>query len=400
MQNRNEIPRRSASVPAGLRLDAPAETAPLKSKAPGGGVKDNNCIALGGENVKALREGFTTGSCAAAAALACCLWQREGKCPEHVCIVLPEGRKFAPEIVPHAGGSCGVVKDSGDDPDITNGMEIIASVELLPGDGDIQFCAGEGVGIVTQPGLKIPPGEPAINPVPRKMIEDAVRSAFGGRAARVTVAIPGGAEVARRTFSPRLGIAGGLSVLGTSGVVRPMSAQALRDSLYEELKMRAAQGWRELIFTIGNQDEKALRALFPGMCVVQVSNEVGFMLDAARELGVRRVLLGGHPGKLCKVAAGVMQTHSRYADARREAIIAHLARMGAPATLLDDLFAYGTTDAAVARIHAAGWDGVWTRLAEAARAYCRARVFGEVEISVVFVTAHGRVLGQCMEEDR
>ena len=120
--------------------------------------------------MKALRESFTTGSCAAAAALACCLWMRDGICPEQVCITVPEGRQYAPEILPHPDGSCGVIKDSGDDPDITRGMEIVARVELLPGDGEIRFCAGDGVGVVTEDGLKVPKGEPAINPVPRQMI--------------------------------------------------------------------------------------------------------------------------------------------------------------------------------------------------------------------------------------
>ena len=176
-----------------------------------------------------LREGFTTGSCAAAAALACCLWQRDGECPERVELTVPEGRTYAPRIVAHGDGSCGVVKDSGDDPDITSGMEVVAMVELLGGDGPIRFRAGDGVGTITQPGLKLPAGEAAINPVPRRMIEDAVRSVFGARGAAVTVSIPGGRELAKKTFNPRLGIEGGLSVLGTSGVVRPMSEEALKD---------------------------------------------------------------------------------------------------------------------------------------------------------------------------
>ena len=176
------------------------------------------------------REGFTTGSCAAAAALACCLWLRDGQCPQQVKITVPGGKDYIPEILPHSDGSCGVIKDSGDDPDITKGMEIIAKVELLDGDGDIKFVGGEGVGTVTEPGLKVGVGEPAINPVPRSMIEKSVRSVFGDRAARVTVSIPGGREIARRTFNPRLGIKDGLSVLGTTGIVRPMSAEALRDS--------------------------------------------------------------------------------------------------------------------------------------------------------------------------
>ena len=158
------------------------------------------------------REGFTTGSCAAAAALACCLWLRDGRCPQQVKITVPGGKDYIPEILPHSDGSCGVIKDSGDDPDITKGMEIIAKVELLDDDGDIKFVGGEGVGTVTEPGLKVSVGEPAINPVPRSMIEKSVRSVFGDRAARVTVSIPGGREIARRTFNPRLGIKDGLSV--------------------------------------------------------------------------------------------------------------------------------------------------------------------------------------------
>ena len=349
--------------------------------------------------MKKLREGFTTGSCAAAAALACCLWQRDGSCPRQVEITVPEGRRYAPEIIAHADGSCGVIKDSGDDPDITKGMEIVAHVAVLAEDGAIRFRAGQGVGTITEPGLKLPVGEVAINPVPRQMIERAVRSVYGERAAEVTVSIPGGEEIARKTFNPRLGIQNGLSILGTSGVVRPMSEEALKDSLYAELKMRAEQGRRMLLFTFGNQGEEAMRRLYPEMCIVQVSNEIGFMLDAALELGVEHLLIGGHPGKLAKVAAGVMQTHSRTADARREAIATQLALMGAPVELLRGVCESVTTDAAMALIHAAGWDEVWNRLARAARRYCRLRVREMIGISIVFVNGRGDVLGRCMEDE-
>ena len=349
--------------------------------------------------MKKLREGYTTGSCAAAAALACCLWLRDGECPRRVEITLPEGRRYAPEINAHPDGSCGVIKDAGDDPDITNGMEVCARVELLDGEGEIEFIAGDGVGTITEPGLKIPVGGAAINPVPRSMIENAVRSVFGARAARVTVSIPGGAELARKTFNPRLGIRGGLSVLGTSGVVRPMSEEALKDSLYAELRMRVVQGHTSLAFTFGNQGEAALQPLFPDLCVVQVSNELGFMLDSALELGVRHLLIGGHPGKLAKVAAGVMQTHSHTADARREAIAAQLALMEAPTALIGEVMRNVTTDAAMEAIHSGGFDGVWNRLARAARRYCELRVRGEIGIGIAFVDGRGRLLGQCLEDE-
>lgn len=349
--------------------------------------------------MKKLREGFTTGSCAAAAALACCLWQRDGECPEKVRITLPEGRTYAPQIIPHADGSCGVRKDSGDDPDITRGMEIVAQVQRMETDGEILFCAGEGVGTITQDGLKIPMGEPAINPVPRQMIESAVRSVFGARSARVTISIPDGAEIAKKTFNPRLGIVGGLSILGTSGVVRPMSEEALKESLYAELKMRAVQGAKTVVFTFGNQGEETMRRICPDLPIVQVSNYIGFMLDAALELGFERILLGGHPGKMAKVAAGVMQTHSQYADARREAIITQLALMGADVALLQKIQGCVTTDAIITLIREYGMDAVWDRLAQSAHNYCSLRVRREIRIDVVFTASDGSILGHYEEEN-
>ena len=344
-----------------------------------------------------LREGFTTGSCASAAALACCLWQRDGACPAQVSLRVPAGKVYTPVIIPHEDGSCGVIKDSGDDPDITNGTEVVAKVEPLQENGPIVFCAGEGVGTVTEAGLKIPVGEPAINPVPRQMIEDAVRSVYGERALKVTVSVPGGEELAKKTFNPRLGIVGGISILGTSGIVRPMSDEALRESLYVELKMRIAQGRKNLVFAFGNQGEEAMKRLFPNACIVQISNEVGFMLDSALELGAEHILLGGHPGKLSKVAAGVMQTHSKYGDARLEAIITHLARMKAPVELIENVYACKTTDAAMNLIQEAGYHEVWNLMAYAAQKYCSLRVRREVKINIVYLDAQGNIIGKTME---
>ena len=329
--------------------------------------------------------------------MACCLWLRDGKCPDQVCITVPEGRQYIPSIIPHDDGSCGVIKDSGDDPDITNGMEIIVKVELSETDGEMRFIAGNGVGTITEDGLKIPKGEAAINPVPRQMIEDAVRSVFGNRGAAVTVSIPGGWEIAKKTFNPRLGIVGGLSILGTSGVVRPMSEDALKESLYEELRMRAVQGAETIVFTFGNQGEEALKRICTGVPIVQVSNFVGFMLDSALELGVKKLIIGGHPGKLAKIAAGVMQTHSKYADGRREAIITQLALTGADVALLQRIQTCVTTDAIMVLVHEAGFDAVWNRIAEAAHRYCSARVRGEISIDVIVTDTSGNEIGRHME---
>lgn len=246
--------------------------------------------------MKALREGFTTGSCAAAAALASCLWQRDGACPERVEIVVPAGKTFAPEIIAHGGYVCGVIKDGGDDPDITTGSEVRARVRLMESDGGIRFLAGDGVGTITLPGMKLPVGEAAINPVPRRMIEQAVRQVFPARAAEVTVSIPGGEELAKRTFNPRLGVVGGLSVLGTTGVVRPMSEEALKETIRLELSVRKSQGAEEIGLVFGSQGERAANALFPCMQAVQMSNFVGFALDCAAELGFARATLLGSRG--------------------------------------------------------------------------------------------------------
>lgn len=344
--------------------------------------------------MKALREGFTTGSCAAAAALASCLWQRDGACPERVEIVVPAGKTFAPEIIAHGGYVCGVIKDGGDDPDITTGSEVRARVRLMESDGGIRFLAGDGVGTITLPGMKLPVGEAAINPVPRRMIEQAVRQVFPARAAEVTVSIPGGEELAKRTFNPRLGVVGGLSVLGTTGVVHPMSEEALKETIRLELSVRKSQGAEEIGLVFGSQGETAAAALFPGMQTAQMSNFVGFALDSAAELGFLRVILLGQPGKLVKVSGGSMQTHSQYGDGRRETLIAHLALMGAPIELLEFVRQSVTLDGCISPIYDAGFDAVWTHLADAAAAYAAARIHGEMRVDAVMLDAKGQILGR------
>ena len=344
--------------------------------------------------MKALREGFTTGSCAAAAALASCLWQRDGACPERVGIVVPAGKTFAPEIIAHGGYVCGVIKDGGDDPDITTGSEVRARVRLMESDGGIRFLAGDGVGTITLPGMKLPVGEAAINPVPRRMIEQAVRQVFPARAAEVTVSIPGGEELAKRTFNPRLGVVGGLSVLGTTGVVHPMSEEALKETIRLELSVRKSQGAEEIGLVFGSQGERAANALFPCMQAVQMSNFVGFALDSAAELGFLRVILLGQPGKLVKVSGGSMQTHSQYGDGRRETLIAHLALMGAPVELLEFVRQSVTLDGCISPIYDAGFDAVWTHLADAAAAYAAARIHGEMRVDAVMLDAKGQILGR------
>ncbi len=261
-----------------------------------------------------LREGFTTGACAAAAAKAAAMLLCGGAAPKTVDISLRNGGRAAFAVsgagMRPSSAFAAVVKDSGDDPDITNGATITATVSWMA-DGDIAFAAGEGVGTVTKKGLSIPPGEPAINPGPRDMIRAAVREVTG-RPVRVEVSIPGGDVLAPRTFNPRLGIVGGLSVLGTTGIVRPYSHPALRESLRCTLDVALGTGLRRVVFTAGNIGSgAAMRSLgIMKDSVIEVSNEWGFMLDCLERHDIDALLVVGHPGKLAKLPAGEWDTHS------------------------------------------------------------------------------------------
>ena len=232
-----------------------------------------------------LRSGLTTGTCAAAAAKAAVLVLTGGAPPHEVELNLPSGQPVRVpilQVVPRddgAAATAAVRKDAGDDPDATHGLEIFVTVSWAEGT-DVAFVAGEGVGTVTKPGLQIPPGQPAINPVPRQMITAAIR-AITPRGVCVQIAIPGGREVANRTFNPRLGIVGGLSILGTTGVVRPYCVSALRDALKCSLDVAAACGVTAVVFVPGNIGARAARRHFAlrDEQLIEVGNEWGFLLD-------------------------------------------------------------------------------------------------------------------------
>ena len=261
-----------------------------------------------------LRSGYTTGACAAAAAKAAALHLFEGDCATAIDIPFPDGTREALPIeflrVTETGAEAAVRKDAGDDPDITDGSLVLATVTLTD-TGGITFAAGEGVGTVTLPGLQIPPGEPAINPGPRAMITAALREVSPG-GFHATISIQGGKELAAKTFNPRLGVEGGLSILGTSGRVRPFSAPALRDALACSLDVAKACGITNPILVPGNFGEKAARAHFTVQDhqIISVSNEWGFMLDEAQKRNFSALLLVGHPGKLAKLIDGEWDTHS------------------------------------------------------------------------------------------
>jgi cobalt-precorrin-5B (C1)-methyltransferase len=261
-----------------------------------------------------LRSGYTTGTCAAAAAKAALKLLKEGTAVEEVEVGLPDGERVCFPVVfsalHEATGIAAVRKDAGDDPDITHGVLIRAFVSLIPGK-EIFFEAGEGVGRITKPGLSLPVGEAAINPVPREQIRRAVRE-ISDEGLRIIIAIPGGEELAARTFNPRLGVMGGLSILGTQGRVRPFSCPALQESLKCALNVAWAAGIKAPVFVPGHIGHRAAQKHFAVTSdqVIEVSNEWGFMLDCLTEYNWDRLLALGHPGKLVKLAENQWDTHS------------------------------------------------------------------------------------------
>jgi cobalt-precorrin-5B (C1)-methyltransferase len=260
------------------------------------------------------REGYTTGTCAAAAAKAAARLLTGGAGTTHEAVSLPDGTRVTLPIAYARSGPGGaeaaVVKDGGDDPDVTNASMIVVALAPVPG-RNILFAAGDGVGTVTKPGLSVAPGEPAINPVPRRMISIAIREVTA-QGVSVTVSIPGGRRLAEKTFNPRLGIVGGLSILGTTGIVRPFSLSSVRASLKCALDVTAACGIEAPVLVPGNIGRRAVEGNFRigGQQLIEVGNEWGFILDSARTYHFEKILVAGHPGKLVKLATGDWDTHS------------------------------------------------------------------------------------------
>ena len=307
---------------------------------------------------KLLRCGYTTGTCAALGAAGAARLLLTGKTPESVAFRTPKG--IVVEVAPlfcrkiTNGAECAIEKDGGDDVDVTTGLPVIAAVELLSDTTEVHIYGGKGVGRVTKPGLDQPVGEAAINHVPRQMIAEALRreaenAAYPGGFA-VTISIEGGEEVAKRTFNPHIGVEGGLSVLGTSGIVEPMSQQAILDTIQLEMNQAALRAGtpKRLILAPGNYGLDYLHETYPEFAkipVVKTSNFIGDTLDMAATAKFEEVLLVGHVGKLVKLAGGIMNTHSHTADCRTELFCAHAALCGASWEVCTDLMNAATTDA-------------------------------------------------------
>ena len=303
-------------------------------------------------NGKELRYGFTTGTCATAATKAALLMLISGKEVNQVEIVTVCGKKlFLPieEIVLKKNKvKCAVQKDSGDDPDVTNGMFVFSEVEFC--DSGIEIKAGEGIGTVTKKGLMVPLGNPAINPVPKKMLLNEITKLLPkNKGIVVTISIPGGTEIAKRTFNPKLGIEGGLSILGTTGIIEPMSVDAIKETHNIELNQLMEDGHKSIIVVPGNYGSDFVNNIMKidKAPIIKVSNYIGDLLMYAENKPIKHILIVGHIGKIIKLAGGIFNTHSKIADGRMEIFSAIAASMGLSSSKVNQILDANTTDTAI-----------------------------------------------------
>lgn len=347
-----------------------------------------------------MRYGFTTGSCAAAAAKAAVFMLLSGERKEEITIQTPKGIPFTAQIsdifMEQGKASCAVKKDGGDDPDITTGAHIVATVHIEKAEEEsfripkIIIDGGAGVGRVTKPGLDQPVGNAAINRVPRQMVEKEIMEVlrlfdFHGSMS-VVISVPGGEELAKSTFNPRLGIQGGISILGTSGIVEPMSNQALLDTIRVECNQKKALGQRILAVSPGNYGLDFMKKTY-GYDLdrsVKCSNFIGETIDMAVELGFGKMLLTGHIGKMVKVAGGIMNTHSKEGDCRMELLTACAIRAGANAEVAAEILDAVSTEEGVRILRAAGCaEGALKDLSDRIMYHLNRRGGGRIQIELM-----------------
>lgn len=372
------------------------------------------------KNNKMLRYGYTTGSCAAAASKAAAIMLFR-KCNIHsITIMTPKGMGLNMEVLDITMGdgyvSCAIKKDSGDDPDATDGILIYSKVSKTE-HGQIEIDGGIGVGRVTRPGLEQPVGSAAINRVPRQMICQEVMDVCNefeySQGMKVEISIPDGIEIAKRTFNPRLGIEGGISVLGTSGIVEPMSEAALIDTIKVEMKMLKTSGKNDILVTLGNYGENfSINELNIDIADgVKCSNFIGETIDYAVELELKSILFVGHIGKLVKVAGGIMNTHSKNADARMELLMAAAIEAGISLESAKKILSCITTDEAIHILQEEeNVDKTMQILVDKMQFYMRKRGYEKVDIEVIIFSNEFGLLGktnladnlakhfQCLEE--
>lgn len=355
------------------------------------------------KNQTALRCGYTTGSCATAAAQAAAIYLLTGRVPASIELDTPKGVRLSlypqdARLEPNAA-VCGIVKDSGDDPDVTNGIVIYAKVTCIS--NGIEITGGQGIGVVTKPGLAVPMGQAAINPAPRAQIKEALTKVAhengytGGFA--VTIFAPQGEQIAKRTYNAHLGIINGISILGTSGIVEPMSETALIKTIHLEMDSLYMAGGQKILLCPGNYGTDFAKNTL-GLELekaVKCSNFIGEALDYAVWRGFKQIFLVGHAGKLVKIAAGIMNTHSAVADGRQEIFTAHAALYGARQETLQALMCATTVDACLAILDSVGLrDPVLQSVGRAIEQKLQHRVHEKVQIEYLMFTNQSGILAQ------
>jgi cobalt-precorrin-5B (C1)-methyltransferase len=342
-----------------------------------------------------LRKGWTTGTCASAAAKAATLWLATGRPPTEVEVGLPTNQRVrfpVADVDPTHPYRAAVIKDAGDDPDVTHGAHLTALAGWGSGPGpSIELLGGDGVGTVTMPGLGLPVGQPAINPVPARMIRAAVAEVTD-RPVRITLSVPGGEAMAAKTSNGRLGIVGGISILGTTGIVRPFSTAAWRASVVQQVDVAAAHAERHMVLSTGGRTDAAARRLLPDLplvCFVEVGDFTGIALRRAVGAGMRQVTFVGMAGKIAKLAAGVLMTHYRRSKVDR-ALLAQVAEgAGAPRQVVEAATATATARHFAEICVQADCREPLARLCQLAAAACAAYVDNALAIEVVMVDFAG-----------
>ena len=366
---------------------------------------------------KKYRRGYTTGSCATAASKAATYMLLTKKKIKTINIDTPKGIPLTLDVqnisLNNDNVECSIKKDGGDDIDATHTMDIYAKAEIIDRENgeDIIVCGGYGIGVVTKKGLSVEVGKAAINPTPMKMINYEIRKVIGedisatlgeGKSLKITISAPKGEEIAKKTFNPRLGIIGGISIIGTTGIVEPMSDEGWKKSLSIELKMKKEQGLDKIILVPGNHGEQFIREKLnlDMKYVVRTSNFIGYMLKEAQRMGYKKILMAGHIGKFIKLSAGIFNTHSKVADARSEILISNLALMKAPYDLLEKINECLTAEEAVEVINENNYTEFYDKVSNKCR-YKVKQYLGDddTEVEVIMFSMDKTLLGKSDNTD-